>query len=218
MPAIAYDRMTMDEGIGRAPTRFQPGESPFRAKGTLWLGFSAYADFHVGGGLAALRETLPPALREFFSQAFIAASWYDVMPVVQISQAIASMNLIGHMEQVRRMGVWHGEQDLNGVYKQLLKQSTPQAICRRFASIYSQLYNFGRAEIVAEQENKVEACAYGMPEPLAGWWMKASESYLHPILAAAGARASKMTWLPLQPDGERDGVRLVRCPSQTTWV
>jgi hypothetical protein len=55
-----------------------------------------------------------------------------------------------------------------------------------------------------------------MPEPLVGWWMKASESYLHPILAAAGARASKMTWLPLQSDGERDGIRLVRVPPQTT--
>jgi hypothetical protein len=211
MSAISQD------GPGGPEIDLAPGTSPFCAKGSLWLGVQAYVDEHVEGGNTAFVRQLRPFLQEFLSQMFLAAAWFDVFPILGVSRALASMNRIPHMEQVRQMGAWHGEKDMNGMYKTLLKQASPQAVCRRFTSIYAQLYNFGRAEIVREESNRVEACAYGMPEPIATWWMNASESYLGPILKAAGAKNGKMNWQPLQPDGWHAGIALVRVPSATTW-
>jgi hypothetical protein len=195
---------------------FAPGLSPFQVKGTLWMGFRGYADEHVVGGAAKLAESLSPVCAEFFMQLFVAPGWYDIFPIVEISRAMAAQRGLTASEQSRQTGCWHGEQDLKGIYKTLLKQATPQAICRRYPSLYSQLYNFGRVEATVEDDS-VKSCVHGMPEAVADWWMPATEGYLQPILVAAGALRAKTTWRALIPDGESHGVRLVRVPSVTTW-
>jgi hypothetical protein len=198
------------------PAPFAPGLSPFQVKGTLWMGYRAYVDEYVVGGSARLGESLSPACREFFAQLFVAPGWYDLFPMLEISRAVAMQRGIAASEQARQTGTWHGEQDLKGIYKTLLKQATPQAICRRYPSLYSQLYNFGRVEVVIEGDS-AKSCAYGMPEALADWWMPATDGYLQPILVAAGAPHARTTWRAMVPDGESHGVRLVRVPSVTTW-
>jgi hypothetical protein len=196
---------------------FPPGLSPFQVKGTLWMGFRAYVDEHVVGGSTRLGEHLSPACREFFAQLFVAPGWYDLFPMLEISRAMALQRGLTAFEQARQTGTWHGEQDLKGIYKTLLKQATPQAICRRYPSLYSQLYNFGKVEVTID-DGGVKSCVAGMPEALADWWMPATEGYLAPILAAAGARQAKTIWRAMIPDGESHGLRLVRVPSETTWL
>jgi hypothetical protein len=181
------------------------------------MGIRGYAQEHVVGGSEQVSASLTPACREFFDQLFVAPGWYDLFPMLEISPAMAARRGVAPNEQVRHTATWHGEQDLKGIYKTMLKQATPIAICRRFSSLYSQLYNFGRAEVTREESNRVESCAYGMPEPLAEWWMRATEAYLQPILIAAGARQPRIIWRALLPDGESHGVPLVRIPSQTAW-
>ena len=199
------------------PEVFAPGASPFQVKGTIWTGVRSYVDQHVVGGSARLAEALAPAYGAFFQQLFVGIGWYDALPIAIVSRAIAKQRAVTPEEQARHTATWHGEQDLKGTYKVLLKQDTPQAICRRFASIYSQLYNFGRVEVVREDGKRVESCVHGMPEPLAEWWTLATESYLQPILSNAGAKQPRMIFRTPQPDGEGHGVRLVRIASQTVW-
>jgi len=102
-------------------------------------------------------------------------------------------------------------------YAPVLQFDKPEAVCRRFASIYALLYDFGRAEVVKEEPKCIHACAYGMPEPLAEWWMRASESYMEPVLRAAGAFRPRLIWDTPAADGERLGMPLVRVPSRTCW-
>ena len=191
--------------------------SVFCVKGTMWLGIRAYVEERVPGGLEQVNAELSPPLQAFFSQMFLATGWFDLFPMLGVTRAISIVRRQPHMEQARQLAVWHGEHDLKHIYKAILKQSTPLAVCKRFPIIFSQLYNFGRIELVREEEGAVAACAHGMPEQLAAWWMQATEGYLQPILQASGGRNVKLTWQPTQPDGERAGVPLVRVPSVTSW-
>jgi hypothetical protein len=192
--------------------------SVFCVKGTMWLGIRAYVDEQVAGGLERVNAQLTPPQQAFFSQMFLATAWFDLFPMIAVTRAISVARRQPHMEQARQLALWHGEHDLKHIYKAILKQSTPAAVCKRFPIIYSQLYNFGHIEIVREEENAVAACGHGMPEALAAWWMQATEGYLQPILQAAGGRNVKLTWKPTKPDGERAGVPLVRVPSVTSWT
>lgn len=201
------------------PELERPSEaSVFCVKGTMWLGIREYVEEHVPGGLERVNRELSPPLQGFFSQMFLATAWFDLFPMLGVTRAIAAVRRQPHMEQARQLALWHGEHDLKHLYKAILKQSTPLAVCKRFPIIFSQLYNFGRIELVHEDERSVAACAHGLPEALAGWWMQATEGYLQPILQAAGGRNVKLTWQPTQPDGERAGVALVRVPSVTSWT
>ena len=191
--------------------------SVFCVKGTMWLGIREYVDQHVPGGLERVGRELSPPHRAFFSQMFLATGWFDLFPIIAVTRAISVVRRQPHMGQARQLALWHGEHDLKHIYKAILKQSTPLAVCKRFSIIFSQLYNFGRIELVRDEEGAFAACCHGMPEVLADWWMQATEGYLQPILTAAGGRNVKVSWQPTVPDGERAGVALVRVPSITTW-
>ena len=197
---------------------FGPGESPFHAKGMLWMGIRAYFDAKVPGGAAAVASELEPPFREFLTQMFLPPAWYDIMPILTIVEAAAMVLRVDRMEYVKRSAIWHAEQDMNGVYKALLSLGSPVAVCRRFGSIHHQIYDFGKAQMVREDTNRVDSLAEGMPEPLAWWWKRASESYVLTVLRAAGAKSPRLVWQPNLPDGKRDGVQLVRIPSYTTWA
>ena len=212
MVGMTVDKRAMPELEGPS------GASVFCVKGTMWLGIREYVGEHVPGGLERVNAELSPPHQAFFSQMFLATAWFDLFPMIAVTRAIAIVRRRSHMDQARQLALWHGEHDLKHIYKAILKQSTPLAVCKRFSLIFSQLYNFGHIELVREEEGAFAACCHGMPEALADWWMQATEGYLQPILQAAGGRNVKVSWQPTQPDGERAGVPLVRVPSLTSWT
>jgi hypothetical protein len=198
----------------------EPVASPssgFSAKGTTWLGLCNYVEQHVPGGLRAVRDRLSPELAQFMSQTFIPLGWYDILPLPPVARAVASIMNVSLAEYVRRQASWRAERDLRGIYKLLLKLSSPEAVVRRFPNIYSQLYNFGRIEVLHIEKGRVDSCAFGMPEPVAEWWMKATESYMAVVMTAAGAKGHRTMWRPVEPDGSRRGVSLVRVACCTVW-
>ncbi|HVU05191.1 MAG TPA: hypothetical protein VHE30_25760 [Polyangiaceae bacterium] len=194
-----------------------PGQSPFHAKGNLWLGIRDFVEQRVDGGVPAVLKHLAADVAAFFTQELLAVSWYDVLPAVDVAAGIAKAMGVTVQEYQRVSAVWQAERDLNGAYAPVLKRDTPEGVCRRFANIYSLMYDFGRVEILSVEGQSVRACCYGMPEPLAAWWMNASEFYTDYVLFAAGGRNPRLVWDPTISDGERSGVPLVRIPSTTAW-
>lgn len=197
---------------------FAPGESPFHAKGTVWLGIRKFVEAHVLGGVDSVnRELTDPHMREFFSQIFVAAGWYDILPIVTISKVIGSVMGLEQMEYVRRSAMWHAELDMKTVYKHLASFPTPEALCKRFASIHAQLYNFGKVDILEIDTNRVESVLTGMPAILAPWWQTAAEWYLYVLLDASGARNGRIMFQPGQRNGYQAGMELVTVPAVTVW-
>jgi hypothetical protein len=201
-----------------APLPFAPGDSPFRAKGTVWLGIRLFVENHVEGGAQVVGQELgDPALREFFSQMFVAAGWYDILPIIEISKVIGSVMGLDQLEYVRRSATWHADLDMKGVYKSFGRLPSPEAVCLRFASMHAQFYDFGKVEILQVGKNQVRSQLSGMPGILAPWWQTAAEWYIYVILKAAGAKNGRLTFQPLQPNGVHAGVDLVTAPSITVW-
>jgi hypothetical protein len=198
--------------------RFAPGDSPFHGKGTVWVGIRGFVEARVDGGVDKVVEALEdPALGAFFSQMFVTNGWYDIMPIMRISQVIGEVMGVGQMEYVRQSATWHADQDLKGVYKLLGKLPSPIAVCRRFASMSSQMWNFVNIEIVREDACKVESYATGIPQVLAPWWLRAAECYTNVVLKASGAKNGRVLWQRPQPDGSAHGMTLVRVPAVTAW-
>lgn len=202
---------------GARSRTYPPGQSPFHAKGSIWEGIREFVTECVPGGTEAVDGKLDPETRAFFSQKFVIAGWYDILPVVNVANAVAATLGVPVTESLRRSAVWHAERDLKGIYASVLKFDSPEAVCRRFASIFALHYSFGRAQIVGEEPRRMVACAYGIPESIAAWWMRASECYVVPVLESAGAKNPRLVWGNVESDGERLGVQLVRCPSSTEW-
>ena len=197
---------------------FAPGESPFHAKGMLWMGIRAFFDARVPGGVQSVTKELSAPFSDFLTQSFVPPAWYDILPVLTIAGAAAAALGVDRKEYVKQSAEWHAEQDMNGVYKALLSLRSPAAVCKRFGSLHQQIYDFGKAEMLREEANRVESLAQGLPEPLAWWWKRASEAYVLTVLRAAGAKSPRMVWQSNQPDGTRDGISLVRIASHTMWA
>jgi hypothetical protein len=196
---------------------FAPGESPFRTKGTIWAGICDFITEHVPGGSASVVERLEPPYRAFLTQMFVAIGWYDLLPIARIALAIADAMGVDKLEYVQKTATFQADRDMAGVYKRLLAQSTPEGFCRRYASFYAQIYDFGKAEILNEAPRCIDSTAYGVPELLGWWWMRASEVYLERVLSGAGAREPKVTWTACTPNGERSGMKLLQISARTTW-
>jgi len=197
---------------------FEPGESPFHCKGTVWIGIRNFVEERVAGGVTAVnREVHDPEVEAYFEQMFMPSSWYDIFPILPVSKAIASVMGVAHAEYVKQSATFHAEQDMKGIYKLLGKLPSPLAVCRRFASMGKQMWDFIDIEIVREEERKVEACASGLPQVLAPWWLRASECYTNVVLKASGAKNGRVLWQRPQPAGSAHGITLVRVPSVTAW-
>ena len=182
------------------------------------MGIRLFVENHVDGGADAVGKALAdPGLREFFSQMFVAAGWYDILPIVEISQVIGSVMGLDRLEYVRRSAMWHAELDMKGVYKSFGKLPSPEAVCLRFASMHAQFYDFGKVEILEVGKNEVKSQLSGMPGVLAPWWQTAAEWYIYVILKAAGAKNGRLTFLPSRPGGSHAGVELITVPSVTLW-
>lgn len=68
------------------------GESPFRAKGTLYRATHSDFEHNLHGGFQALLDAIEePELREFVGQHFLASTRYDVMPVPAIAECSAKV-------------------------------------------------------------------------------------------------------------------------------
>lgn len=193
------------------------GQSPFRLKGTIWLSARAYIDEHVPGGCRAVEERLPADVRAYFAQMFMPLGWYDALPVKPITAAAAAALGMSMTEFVRAQAAWKAEQDMRGIYKLLLKLTSPTAVWKRFGSIYSQFYDFGRLTFDQAGKDSVDSCVHGMPAELAEWWIQATDSYMTVVLQAAGAKNVKATWKTPEADGVLCGVRLVRIRVNTAW-
>jgi hypothetical protein len=177
-----------------------------------------FVEEHIPGGADAVGQALGEArMREFFSQMFVAAGWYDILPMVEISQVIGSVMGVDRLEYIRRSAMWHADLDMKGVYKAFAKFPSPEAVCRRFMSVHAQFYDFGKVELLDVGKNQVKSRIIGMPAILLQWWQPAAEWYIFVILKAAGAKNGKLVFQQPEPHGSQAGIDLVTVPSITSW-
>src|SRR5665213_1010070 len=149
-----------------------PGDGPFRAKGTLYRGLVASTDARCPGGYSAVLARIEEGpLNDFLTQNFLAANWYDVMPLLAFSKMAAQVANMPHSAYARGGARFQASRDINGVHRFFLKLASPKLVADRLPRLMLQYFDFGRVEGGAIGTRSYEIRAREIPEPIAQWLM-----------------------------------------------
>ena len=172
---------------------FPPGESPFRAKGLNYRGHLDWTRDHFPGGLPGMLELLSPEQAEFFSQPFLASSYYDLYPLCVAGRAMAPVLRLRFLDFVRMRCQWQAEVDVKRVYKMLLRVVSAERVAQLMPKQIQQAFNFGEAQMHVVDRDHVSGTMAGMPQAILPWWGAVVETYVQHVLTLAGVLRAKTT-------------------------
>lgn len=198
---------------------FAPGKSPFRIKG---IGYRA-AVTNVKRLLDERNMTWRDAFSDislamFFEQPFLAASLYDVFPVISLINLGAALANEPVESFARDQASTQAEQDLTGVYKLLLMVASPEAVAKRLPRLTAQYFNFGEVEdegLVAP--GKVAMTRRHMPTSIVEWYGIAAGAYVEFVLGRAGGRNAESRVTDIRADETLQGLPTQQMRFEFTW-
>jgi hypothetical protein len=156
----------------------------------LYRGTQSFFRETVPGGMEALVATMGPGpLADFISQSFMASSWYNVMPVPQLIEAEARTCKQPLDEYLLHRTRWQSQQDLNGVYRFLLKLISPEHVVERLPTLLTRMFDFPTLAVEKPAERERLAHFGNIPVVLDAWLRQAFSVYIDAILKHAGAQA-----------------------------
>ncbi len=206
-----------DWTIPIAPPR-PVGENPFHAKGSVFRSTALILEKYVDGGLqAVLQRVGDPALRAFWEQPLLAGAWYDVFGMVMTVREIARMRGVPYFKVVQEMSRMVAEEDLNGIYRTLLKLATPEMVAPRLPRIQARYMDFGDVVVGSVARGRAEATRTGHPRILAHWYVAVISGFIPCILEAAGAKSPRVRWSPPVTDGTSHGFETVSIKFEASW-
>jgi hypothetical protein len=196
-----------------------PGANPYRVKGNAYRGHMDYVEEHVPGGAQAMREGFAdPALAEFFGQTFLAATLYDLYPLVAAGHVCARLCGTSFDDFVRVRCEYQAERDVAGIYKMLLKLTSAEGLASRLPRLMAQYFDFASAQTHLVAPGHVVGEQTGVPhKQLAPWLSLVAESYMRTVLPMAGARELRVKVESLRTPERRDGVELCTLRTDILW-
>ena len=196
---------------------FDPGESPFRMKGTAFRGHLDYVAQHVPGGVDAMLGALEPKGRAFFEQPFLAASLYDVFPLAVAGIACGRLTSQGYLDFVRVRSEAQAARDVGGVYKVLLAFASPEAVATRLPRLVSQYEDFTEVETRKAEGNEVRGVSRGLPRAIFPWYATVCDAYARVVVTKAGAKTCELEATP-KASGDAHGVPVVDMEFAIRWT
>src|SRR5581483_330625 len=181
-------------------------------------GTQKYFASQAPGGLESLwAQISDPALLAFIQQKFLPSSWYDVLPVYELIRAesrVFGLTVARYLQQRARFQI---AQDVGGVYRVLLKLTSSESVALKLPRILTQVLDFGTHDAKQVEPGRVEAVLAGYPAMLWEWYENAFQVYAQRALELAGARGASAAVRDPEPDGERNGVELIRFRIECRW-
>ena len=199
------------------PTRFAPGTSPFRAKGNVYKSANEFYDEHLPGGLDVLCNAMDADHCAFMRQPFLAASWYDALPISVTSFHAARIFGVTHHEMLRARARWQAQRDIHGIYKFLIKVSSPDAVAVRFGKVMLQYFDFGESEARMIEPRVCEVFQRGVPEPFVDHIVPLAEGFVTAAMARAGAMDVRLQQLPVKKTGAKEGIATFDLAFRIAW-
>jgi hypothetical protein len=196
-----------------------PGQNPYRIKGGAYAGHLAYVAEKISGGIdAMLGAIVDPALAQFFRQTFLAASYYDLFPLVSAGHVCAKLIGTTFENFVRVRSGYQAERDVRGIYKMLVKLTSPEAVALRLPRLVAQYVDFGTAEAHVLAPGHVAATQTGTPRAVARWFQLVHDAYYTVLLPMTGAKNVLYRADPrFSVDETRDGIDLVTLREDVFW-
>jgi hypothetical protein len=201
------------------PEDTDSSRSPFRVKGIAYVNAREYYNLKVRGGVAAVQERLDGAeLRDFLDLPFGEDGWYDVLPMVPITEAAARAKNVSHAKLVRESVAWGAIRDLQGPFKSVLQNTSLEQLVRQLPKICTMYFDFGSADGREVKPGLYQADLSGIPEPLVKWLVYACEGFVPVALTLAGAKDVRLRGTaPAKPDSQVRGVPTVHLRFEVAW-
>jgi hypothetical protein len=188
---------------------FPPGKSPFHIKGLAYRGHVDYANKFIPGGPAAVNATFrDPRLTAFFEQQFLAASWYDALPILPLWYACAQVTNEPAIEFLKTRTRHQAREDIHGVYRLILKLASAETVALRMPRAVGKYFDFGGTEAYVVRPGVVRMRQTGIPLIMAPWFGIVGETFVNVALEIAGATGVKVRRKPIEPAGEAHGTPL----------
>jgi hypothetical protein len=176
------------QSIGEVPP-VAPGQSPFHIKATGYLGHMRWIEESYPGGREGFLEALSPPMREWFSQQFFAMSFVDLMPLVSAGHTCARAYRMSFHDFIVHRSKIQAEFDLKGIYRALLKLSSPRLLAARVPTILGQYFDFGAMRLLEVEGYRATWELGQIPVVLAAWFAAANEGFSLVLVKAAGGIA-----------------------------
>jgi hypothetical protein len=195
-----------------------PGASPFHIKGIAYRGLVQLIERRIPGGLAELEGHLhDERIAPFLSQPFLAASWYDIMPMLPVSAAISQV--LGKPVEIlgREQGAQQARYDVETVYRGLFDSLDFDNVATKLARFGRQYYDFGDCVGRVVSPGHVEVVRNGLPEFVLRWFGSMHAAYAEQILRMKGATFVEATVQPAIPAGVREGFPVVDLVTDMLW-
>ncbi len=195
-----------------------PGASPFHIKGISYRGLMQLVERRVPGGVEPLlRELDDERLVAFVRQPFLAASWYDILPMLPINDAIA--RLLGKPIDVlgREQGAQQARYDVEHVYKRFFEVMTFENAAELLARFGRQYYDFGDCVGERVSPGHVVVTRRGLPAFVLRWFAPMHAAYAEQVLRMKGATFVEAAVHPPVDAGTRAGVPIVDVATDIFW-
>lgn len=197
---------------------FPPGDSPYHCKGVMYNDLFVYLDEQIPGGRKAVFDRLMHSrLRPFILQPFVNVGWYDVFPLVSLQRVAAGMTETTNIEFVKRFSRWTFPRQVYGIYKFLLKLTTPDMMVRSLSRAVNQFFDFIKVDVQQVGPKSYRSSGSNIPEVLAPSYMASSEPGVVMLLEIAGAKGVRHRWLAPADNGEANGIKLVTVTREISW-
>ena len=165
---------------------YAPGESPFRTKGINYRGHLDWTREHFPGGVDGMLALLSEEHVAFFSQTFLASSFYDVHPLCVAGRVMAPAVRLRFLDFVRMRCQWQADVDVKKVYRMLLRVVSAERVAQLMPKQIQQAFNFGHAHMRVVDRGHVTGTMTGMPLAILPWWGAVVETYVQHVLTVAG--------------------------------
>jgi hypothetical protein len=196
----------------------EPGASPFHIKGTAYRGVITLVDERVPGGIGTLeRELEDERLATFVRQPFLAASRYDLLPMLPINLGVA--RLLGRSlealasEQGERQALY----DIEKLYARLFAMMTFDNLPTVLARFDGQYLDFGDCGGTVLAPGHLLLRRAGLPEYVLRWFAPMYSSYIAQILRQKGAAFVEVTPRGPQDAGMRATFAIVDLEIDIRW-
>jgi hypothetical protein len=171
-----------------------PGSSPFRAKGTTYIGHLQWVAEKYPGGLDAYFDALgfDHGVQAFHKQKFMAPGWYDFVPLACAGYTCARAMKMSFEEFIHYRARYQAELDMRGVYKLLLTVTPNSFTARKLTSIMAQYFDFTTTTVREEQKGHVVAEVSGVPAMFVPWMRACFSGFIEVVLKTGGAKGVRV--------------------------
>lgn len=165
------------------------------------------------GGRDALLGVLPASTRERIEPIWMATGWYDAEIFFDVMVASAKLQGLDPIDAIRRGSERAAENDIQGIYRQTLRPTSPRDMADRLPRVFHRYYD-APLTVLALEEHGLRMEIGDVPRLRTEIFQALNEGFMSAALRVAGARDVRFEWT--QRAG--NGTDCTCCCAHVTWA